>query len=190
VKPARLRAMIRLLQKRGAADRSPKEAGLDDADCLDLADVLRAGLPVQGEAKASATPLPKGRAELYCDGASRGNPGPAALGFVILLDGTEVAAEGLALGKMTNNQAEYRALRTGLDALLRLGLNEVDIAMDSELVVRQVQGRYKVRNAALKPLFEEVIGQLGTLDSWSIRHIPRAENARADALANRALDSL
>src|SRR5438128_1155078 len=93
---------------------------------------------------------------LFADGASRGNPGPAAAGFVLDdPDGHPVAAEGLALGHATNNLAEYRALVEGLLRALSLGVENVDVRMDSELVVRQMRGEYKVKNAGLKPLFEE-----------------------------------
>ena len=91
---------------------------------------------------------------------------------------------------MTNNQAEYRALLLGLKTVAQLGFLKVEIALDSELIVRQLEGRYKVKNLALKPLYEEARMLLMKFGVWRVRHVPRAENARADALANEALDSL
>jgi len=138
---------------------------------------------------AAGKPSPEAWALLQCDGASRGNPGPAALGFVISSDGQELFSRGEVLGQLTNNQAEYRALMAGLDAVRQLGFHRVDIAMDSELVVRQLEGRYKVKNEGLKPLHAELMATLARFADWKIRHVPRGQNAAADALANEALDS-
>ena len=132
----------------------------------------------------------RSRALLFTDGASRGNPGPAALGFVVYHEGEELFSRGDTLGTRTNNQAEYEALVAGLAAVRELGFVRVEIAMDSELIVRQLEGRYKVKNAALKPLYEMARLRLTEFSDWSIRHVPRAENRIADALANEALDSL
>lgn len=129
---------------------------------------------------------------LFTDGASRGNPGPAAAGIVIYGQAAagELHREGQALGILTNNQAEYRALLLGLAAARRLGGARVEVAMDSELIVRQLQGRYKVKHPQLKPLYEQARFALAAFTAWRVRHVPRAENALADALANQALDSL
>jgi ribonuclease HI len=129
---------------------------------------------------------------LFTDGASRGNPGPAAAGIVLYGSAAEgeLHREGQALGVLTNNQAEYRALLLGLAAARRLGGARVEIAMDSELIVRQLQGRYKVKHPQLKPLHEQARFALAAFTAWRVRHVPRAENALADALANQALDSL
>ncbi len=183
----KLELLIKHLRERGASGKPLKEAGLSDADCRALADRLETSLPPAAPEKVKSA---KGRAQLYCDGASRGNPGPAALGFSILLDEVEIASEGRALGTLTNNQAEYLSLKAGLEAARALGLSNLDIFMDSELVVRQITGRYKVKNEGLKPLFAEVTALLKGFGDWKIRHVPRAENSRADALANQALDSL
>ena len=126
---------------------------------------------------------------LYADGAARGNPGPAAAGFV--LDdaaGHQTAAQGIALGKATNNVAEYRALLAGLARALELGVTAIDVRMDSELVVRQMTGKYRVKNEGLKPLFAEAQGLARCFAHFTIRHVPREQNARADREANRALD--
>jgi ribonuclease HI len=129
---------------------------------------------------------------LYCDGAARGNPGPAAAGYVLFdVQGRELFARGDVLGdRITNNVAEYTALVRGLDLALRSGVRRLLVRMDSELVVRQVRGEYKVRHPGLKPLFARVGALVAGLERFHIEHVPRAENARADALANAALDDL
>ena len=126
---------------------------------------------------------------LYTDGASRGNPGEAGAGAVILDDqGEELAARSFYLGKCSNNVAEYKALIFGLQAALELGCRQLEIFLDSQLIVRQVQGQYKVKNAGLKPLFAQVKQLLAKLNSFTISHVPRNENKRADELANRGID--
>jgi ribonuclease HI len=133
----------------------------------------------------------EGEHVLYCDGASRGNPGAASIGYVLLdAQGREVLAHGEAIGKNTNNVAEYSALLQGLEAAARLGVRRLRVRMDSELVVRQLLGAYKVKNAGLKPLFEAVQQQRRRFARFRIEHVPRAQNTRADALANQALDGL
>ena len=130
------------------------------------------------------------RLTMYIDGASRGNPGPAAVG-VVLLDavGSHVLSISSYIGETTNNQAEYRALITGLTEAAKLNTGHLDIRSDSELLVRQITGRYRVRNADLMPLFRQAKGLLGSFGSYSIDHIPRKQNSAADALANQALDA-
>jgi ribonuclease HI len=129
------------------------------------------------------------RVIIGADGASRGNPGPAAIGAVIKDDrGNLVARLSRQIGRATNNQAEYRALIAALEQAISLGAKKVDIRLDSELVVRQLSGRYRVKNTGLKPLYEQVQQLLGKLDEVSVRHVPRARNAEADRLANQALD--
>ncbi len=126
----------------------------------------------------------------FIDGGSRGNPGPAAAG-VHLLDerGRETFAAGVFIGKATCNVAEYTGLLTALEALEAAGVREVAINSDSELLVRQIQGRYKVKAPGLIPLYDQARTALRRLASWSIRHIPREQNARADKLANQAMDA-
>jgi len=122
------------------------------------------------------------------DGGARGNPGPAAIG-VVLRDGGEIVEEvGETIGEATNNVAEYRALLRGIELATQHGADDLELVGDSELVVRQVEGRYKVKNAGMKELHEEVKRALRGLDSWSIRHVRRTENADADRLVNQALD--
>jgi ribonuclease HI len=126
---------------------------------------------------------------LHTDGAARGNPGPAGIGIVIRAeDGTTLAELGEYIGEATNNVAEYRALMRALEEAWRLGADSVEILADSELLVRQINGEYRVRHPNLVPLYAEVIEKLKGFSSFSIDHVPRKENARADALANWALD--
>jgi ribonuclease HI len=126
---------------------------------------------------------------VYADGASRGNPGPAAIGAVIFDDqGRERHRISEAIGHTTNNQAEYRAAIAGLEAALALGARYVELRMDSELVVRQTDARYKVRNPGLKPLAARLRDLRWRLESLRAVSIPRRDNALADALANQALD--
>jgi ribonuclease HI len=125
---------------------------------------------------------------IHADGLSRGNPGIAAIGAT-LKDGKGqlLAAISQGIGRATNNQAEYRALIAALREAHRLGATEASIYLDSELVVRQLSGRYRVKNAALKSLHREASGLLGRLESFTISHVPRRQNAEADRLANAAL---
>lgn len=124
------------------------------------------------------------------DGASRGNPGPAAIGVVIQdHEGSTNLEISHYIGQATNNQAEYRALITALEEAARLGAGHVDIRTDSKLMVEQIMGNYRVRNAGLKPLFDRAVRLLSACGTHTIAHIPRSQNAPADALANTALDN-
>ena len=125
----------------------------------------------------------------YADGASRGNPGPASLG-VVLYDraGQELHRSSQALGRATNNQAEYRGAIAALEAALGLGAGEVELRMDSELVVRHLSGRYKVRNPRLIPLYKRILELRSRFKRVTMLHVPREQNRVADGLANEALD--
>jgi ribonuclease HI len=123
------------------------------------------------------------------DGGARGNPGPAAIGVVVSEpDGHVLEEVAERIGVATNNVAEYRALLRGLERAAALGAREIEIVNDSELVARQLTGAYKVKHPSMKPLYEEALAALRGFDRWEIRSVPRAENARADALVNLALD--
>ena len=123
------------------------------------------------------------------DGGARGNPGPAAVGVVVRGPGGEVLEErGERIGRATNNVAEYRALLLGIELAAAHGASELELIGDSELVVRQVAGRYKVKDATMKELHAEAKRALGAFDRWSIRHVRRERNADADRLVNAALD--
>jgi len=130
------------------------------------------------------------RAIVHVDGGARGNPGPAAAACVLTAPGGEVLGEYASLlGTATNNVAEYRALLLGLERAKELGVSEVEVVGDSELIAKQVQGIYKVKHEAMRPLHREAMAALRGFDRWSIRTVPRAQNARADALVNAALDN-
>ncbi|MBW8059564.1 MAG: ribonuclease HI family protein [Solirubrobacterales bacterium] len=124
------------------------------------------------------------------DGGARGNPGPAAIAAVVQGPGGEVLEErGERIGRTTNNVAEYRALLLGIERAAALGASELELVGDSELIVRQVKGEYKVKNAAMRELHAEVGRALEEFDRWSIRHVLREQNAEADRLVNEALDT-
>jgi ribonuclease HI len=126
---------------------------------------------------------------VHVDGGARGNPGPAAAACVITSPQGEVLDEhAQLLGRTTNNVAEYRALLLGLERARELGASEVEVVGDSELIAKQVSGVYKVKKEALRPLHREATVALKAFDRWSIRTVPRALNAHADALVNEALD--
>jgi ribonuclease HI len=127
--------------------------------------------------------------KIHIDGASRGNPGDAGFGVsVTAADGTPVAGLFGYLGRATNNVAEYQALIHALRYALEVGAQEVRIFSDSELVVRQIQGRYKVKHPDMVPLHREASGLLGRFDAASLSHVRREQNVDADRLANQALD--
>lgn len=127
---------------------------------------------------------------IHVDGGSRGNPGPAAAAAVLSSPGGEVVDEAHEfLGVATNNVAEYQGVLLGLRRAKALGATEVEIVNDSELVARQINGQYKVKHPDMKPLFTEAMSALKGFEKWSIRNVPRAKNAEADALVNQALDS-
>jgi ribonuclease HI len=126
---------------------------------------------------------------LHVDGASRGNPGEAGFGIHVTdEDGGEVASLYGYLGKATNNVAEYQALLHGLRFALARGAARVDVSSDSELLVRQIEGRYRVKNPGLQPLHREAKALLARFERARVVHVPRESNREADALANRAVD--
>lgn len=141
---------------------------------------------VGAAAAAAARPV---RTRLYTDGAARGNPGPAGAGAVIVSpDGHIVAKVGKFLGDETNNVAEYMGLIIGLKRAKAMGIKELDVLADSELMVRQLNGDYAVKAEHLKPLHDEAKALLKAFTEIEVRHIPREENAQADAMSNRAID--
>jgi ribonuclease HI len=198
--------VVRLLEELAAGtglDRAAQAAGYPGVEAA--ADALRtlarrAAAPPRRKAAdvAEALPGPPPRrspypagaeAVVHADGASRGNPGPAAYGCVYLgEDGIPLCAEGGTVGRATNNVAEYRGAIAALERLLAWGVGRVRLRLDSQLVVRQLEGRYRVRDEGLKPLHARARTLLDGFDAWSVEHVPRAENALADRVANRALD--
>ncbi len=132
---------------------------------------------------------PHPRLVVHVDGGARGNPGPAAIAAVLTTPaGEPIFSEGRAIGPATNNVAEYRALLLGIERARALGAREVELVGDSELVVKQVKGEYRVKEAGLRELHGEVREALAGFDRWSIRHVRREHNADADDLVNRTLD--
>jgi ribonuclease HI len=126
---------------------------------------------------------------LYTDGASRGNPGQAGLGIVIYAeDGQKIAEVSEYLGSTTNNVAEYQALIRGLEEAQSLGAKELEVFTDSELMARQINGQYKVKNAGLIPLYQKAKGLLSQFALAKVTHIRREYNKEADKLANMAVD--
>jgi ribonuclease HI len=127
---------------------------------------------------------------VHVDGGARGNPGPAAAGAVVSTPAGDVVDRAHELlGVATNNVAEYRGLLLGLARARELGATEVDVVNDSELIAKQVNGVYKVKHADMKPLHAAAKAALGDFERWSVRSVPRAQNAEADALVNQALDA-
>ncbi len=123
------------------------------------------------------------------DGGARGNPGPAAIAAVVQdADGGVLEERGERIGHATNNVAEYRALLLGIERAAALGARELELVGDSELIVKQVKGEYKVKDATMRKLHAEAKRALREFDSWSIRHVRREHNSEADALVNEALD--
>jgi len=130
---------------------------------------------------------------VFCDGGARGNPGPAAIGAVVVDPSADpprrLATVSETIGVATNNVAEYRALIAGLEAAARFSPRLVRVRADSKLVIEQLAGRWKVRHAGLRPLFEEARRLLARFDEVELRHVPREANVDADALVNAALDA-
>jgi ribonuclease HI len=127
---------------------------------------------------------------LFTDGGARGNPGPAAYGFVLEAeDGTVLAAEGQAIGVATNNVAEYSGLIAGLERAAELQVAVLEVVSDSELMVKQMRGEYRVKNEALRDLFTEANRVARKPGSVEYRHVKRAHNELADKLVNEALDA-
>ena len=125
---------------------------------------------------------------ICADGASRGNPGMAAIGATIKDgQGRLIARISQGIGRTTNNQAEYRAVIAALEEAIRLGARQVELNSDSEFVVKQIKGEYRVKKAALKPSYQRVMQLQSGLESFTINHIPRQQNKEADRLANMAL---
>ena len=126
---------------------------------------------------------------VHADGGSRNNPGPAAFGYVICdeHDGP-IESRGEFIGETTNNVAEYRGLIAAAERAAALGAQSVEFRVDSELLQRQATGAYRVKAAHLKPLHRQLLAALARIPAWTVRHVPREQNHRADALANRAMD--
>lgn len=130
-----------------------------------------------------------GRVHLYFDGASRGNPGPAAIGWVLVSSEGIVAEDGARIGRATNNRAEYEALIRGLEAALEYGFDEIEIRGDAELIVRQVRGDWETNDPGLRERRVRVRELLDAFETWAISHVPREVNSRANEQAANAFDN-
>ena len=129
------------------------------------------------------------RVEIYIDGGSRGNPGPAGIGVVILDErGKKIKDIAKYIGETTNNIAEYNALLYGLEEALIIRADEILINMDSELVAKQLSGDYRVKDSNIKPLFERALNMLKSFKGFEIKHIKREKNKEADKLLNKAIN--
>ena len=129
------------------------------------------------------------KARLWTDGGARGNPGPAAYAYVLEAeDGTVLDARGEAIGVATNNVAEYRALVAGLQKAAEVGVDELEVISDSELLVKQMRGEYRVKNEGLKPLFLEAIRLIRAVGDVTFQHVRREFNKEADRLSNLGMD--
>lgn len=126
---------------------------------------------------------------MYADGGSRGNPGPAGCGAVLTRNGETLCELGKYLGTATNNVAEYTGLLIGLEKALEMGLKDIEVRMDSELIVKQMTGQYKVKNEGLIPLFRTAKSLSSRFSSFRIVHVRREMNKEADRLANKAMDA-
>ena len=147
------------------------------------------GAAGQADRPHSASAGATGRVFVYSDGASRGNPGPAGAGAVLLDErGAVLRRLGKLLGRETNNIAEYQGLLLGLRAALEMGARDIEVRADSELMIKQLKGDYRVKNEGLKPLFAEAQALLRKFDRVKLRHVPREENKLADEMSNRAID--
>jgi len=125
---------------------------------------------------------------IHADGASRGNPGPAAIGATIKDEtGRLISRISRRIGITTNNQAEYQAVIAALEETTKLGARQASVYLDSELIVKQINGKYRVKNRALKPLYQQVKQWQSHFESFTIMHVPRQQNKEADNLANAAL---
>ena len=161
------------------------------ADGLDETAAAPAAAPVRTVSREM--PLPTGpgisRMRVYSDGAARGNPGPAGAGAVLVdPSGQVVDRLGKLLGVQTNNLAEYTGLLIGLRRARDLGVHEVEVYADSELMIRQLGGRYQVKSPSLRPLYEEALELLNGFQRVKLVHVPREMNAAADEMSNRAID--
>lgn len=128
------------------------------------------------------------KANLHTDGGARGNPGPAAIGYYLEIDGEEPIGRGERIGETTNNVAEYKALIAGMRLALENGVTHLACFLDSELVVKQMQGKYRVKNGGLIELFGEAKKEAAKFAAVAFNHVPREKNKQADALVNMALD--
>lgn len=196
VEPGGAAAVAALLAGRAGVRPGERVAVLvsgGNVDAARLAEILGADGPALSSTPGGPGPRPQGadrpRATLYADGAARGNPGPAGAGALLLDERGDTLAElHLALGRATNNVAEYQALILGLEEAKKRGIERIDVRMDSLLVVRQMQGLWKIKHPGLRPLAVRAGALLAEFGDRTIEHVPREQNSGADRLANKAID--
>jgi ribonuclease HI len=191
--------LLLAIAERGSLEAACEELGIDRDEAVRLLreGARKLGAPTKERAarqkdlpglERSASP-DVNRLRVFSDGAARGNPGPAGAGAVVLdPKGRVLARVGKFLGKQTNNVAEYEGLLLGLSRAKELGARELDVRADSLLLIRQLEGAYQVKNAALKALHAKAKELLRSFDRVDLRHIPREENTLADEMSNRAID--
>ena len=142
------------------------------------------------DGERTAQPQALARVVVNVDGGARRNPGPAAVAAIVRdQDGVILDQHSRTIGKATNNEAEYQAMLLGIERAEKLGATRLDLIGDSELIVRQVRGEYKVKQPHLRPLRQAVVAALRAFDDWTIRNVPREQNEDADRLVNEALDA-
>ncbi|MFQ5510916.1 MAG: ribonuclease HI family protein [Candidatus Krumholzibacteriia bacterium] len=184
--------LIRLLEAlRGGEDveRALAGSGLERGAAAEILEALARRIASAGTRSPGSQPR-AGCLTAQADGASRGNPGPASCAVIITDEsGEELLRRSKVLGTATNNVAEYHGVHLALELLGQLGASDVVLKLDSELVVKQLNGEYKVKHPSLKPLFERATTLIGQFSSVEVVHIPRAENKAVDRLANDALDA-
>jgi ribonuclease HI len=186
--PQLVSLLRRLTQIRPGAGVWHLPAGLSAQEALQAIRAALEMLEPRAAPRVHPSAVP-GTIRIHIDGAARGNPGPAGVGVLIIGPDGQVAERiHRAIGEATNNVAEYRALLLALERARALGHTEIEVYSDSELLVRQLQGRYQVRHPALQRLYRTAQERIAGLRRFSIQHVPREQNVEADALANRAID--
>jgi len=191
--PASPAQLLLALAEHGTLDAASQALGIEKEQARRL---LRGAAKQLGGAEPDTRPTARvtspgeaRRVRVFTDGAARGNPGPAGAGAVVLDgEGRVLARLGRFLGKQTNNVAEYQGLLLGLRRARQMGAREVEVRADSQLLVRQLQGKYAVKNEVLKRLHEEALAMLRSFDRYELLHVPREQNALADEMSNRAID--
>ena len=191
--PASPAQLLLALAEHGTLDAASEALGIEKEQARRL---LRGAAKQLGGAEPDPRPTARvtspgeaRRVRVFTDGAARGNPGPAGAGAVVLDgEGRVLARLGRFLGKQTNNVAEYQGLLLGLRRARQMGAREVEVRADSQLLVRQLQGKYAVKNEVLKRLHEEALALLRSFDRYELLHVPREQNALADEMSNRAID--
>jgi ribonuclease HI len=180
--------LLRALLREDSLSAACAALGLTRAEGAALLEPLAAA-PPPGGLPTSPAPVAAGTWKLFTDGAARGNPGPAGAGAVLVSpDGTQVERLGKFLGVQTNNVAEYEGLLLGLRHARALGIRSLEILADSELMVRQLNGEYRVKAPGLLPLFEQAQGLRREFTATTARHVRREQNKDADEMSNRAID--